>query len=102
MIGAAELSAMKASAILVNTARGSLVDSRALAAALRDGEIAAAGLDVFEEEPEVPPELLAAPNAVLLPHVGSATTRARDAMALTVARNVLAVLEGREPPDRVV
>lgn len=101
LIGAAELAAMKRSAILVNTARGSLVDSVALAAALGAATIAAAGLDVYETEPQVPAELLAAPNLVLLPHLGSATTRARDAMARTVARNVLAVLEDREPPDRV-
>ena len=101
LIGARELERMRSSAILVNTARGSLVDSHALAAALQGGAIGAAGLDVYEHEPEVPPELRAAPNAVLLPHIGSATRRARDAMAITVARNVLAVLEGREPPDRV-
>ena len=101
LIGAAELAAMKESAILVNTSRGTLVDSVALAAALEAGEIAAAGLDVYEDEPRVAEELLEAPNAILLPHVGSATRRARDAMAATVAANVLAVLSDAEPPNRV-
>jgi glyoxylate reductase len=101
MIAAAELDRMRPGAILVNTARGSLVDSRALAAALIDGGIGAAGLDVYEDEPEVPPELLEAPNCVLLPHVGSATRTARDAMANLVADSVLAVLDGREPEHRI-
>lgn len=101
MIGAAELAAMRPTAVLVNTARGSVVDPAALAAALQGGEIAAAGLDVYEDEPSVPPELLEAPNCVLLPHIGSATHRARDAMASTVAENVVAVLNGAEPPNRV-
>ena len=101
MIGAAELGLMRPGAILVNTARGSLVDSEALAAALADGSIAAAGLDVYEREPEVPAALLAAPNCVLLPHVGSATVTARDAMANLVADSVLAVIDGREPPNRI-
>jgi len=102
LVGPRELSAMKPEAILVNTSRGSLVDSRALARALRDGEIGAAGLDVYEQEPDVPNELLEAPRCVLLPHIGSATTRARDGMARLVAENVLAVLGGEEPPNRVV
>jgi glyoxylate reductase len=101
LVGSRELAAMKHTAILVNTSRGPLVDSRALARALRDGEIAGAGLDVYEQEPDVPTDLLAAPRCVLLPHIGSATTRARDGMARLVAENVLAVLEGEEPPNRV-
>ena len=102
LIGAPELSTMKPEAILVNTSRGPLVDSRALAEALRNGEIGAAGLDVYEHEPDVPTALLEAPHCVLLPHIGSATTRAREGMARLVADNVLAVLRGEEPPNRVV
>ncbi len=101
LIGAPELGRMRPGAILVNTSRGTLVDSAALAAALQDGAIGAAGLDVYENEPEVPAELLATPNCVLLPHVGSATVTARDAMANLVADSVLAVLEDREPPNRI-
>ena len=102
MISTAELDAMKTHAVLVNTSRGSLVDSEALAKALADSVIGAAGLDVYEHEPGVPQHLLDAPRCVLLPHVGSATTKARDAMAALVADNVLAVLDGAEPPNRVV
>jgi len=101
LVGRDELSLMRPQAILVNTARGSLVDSDALADALRYGEIGAAGLDVYESEPAVPAELLDAPRCVLLPHIGSATTRSRDAMARLVADNVLAALSGAEPPNRV-
>jgi len=101
-ISTAELDAMKTHAVLGNTSRGALVDSEALAKALADSVIGAAGLDVYEHEPGVPQHLLDAPRCVLLPHVGSATTKARDAMAALVADNVLAVLDGAEPPNRVV
>jgi glyoxylate reductase len=101
LIGAAQLAAMRSDAVLVNTARGSLVDADALAGALREGTIGAAGLDVYEHEPEVPTELLEAPRCVLAPHIGSATTTAREAMARTVAANVLGALRGDEPPNRV-
>jgi glyoxylate reductase len=93
---------MKRTAILVNTARGALVDERALARALREGWIAAAALDVYVHEPEVDAELLAAPNAVLLPHIGSATERARAGMARLAAENALAAIEGRPLPSPVV
>jgi len=102
LIGPTELDAMRPDAILVNTARGSLVDAEALARGLHDGVIGGAGLDVYENEPEVPPALLDAPRCVLLPHIGSATILARDSMAALVAENVLAVLDGMEPPNRVV
>jgi glyoxylate reductase len=102
LIGEPELASMQAHAILVNTARGAIVDSEALAAALQAGSIGGAGLDVYEAEPEVPESLLAAPNVTLLPHIGSATHTARDGMARTAAQNVVAVLEGSDPPNRVV
>ena len=101
LIGREELAAMRPHAILVNTSRGALVDAEALAEALQAKVIGAAALDVYEHEPHVPAELLAAPRCVLLPHIGSATTRARDAMARLVADNVLAALRGEEPPNRV-
>jgi glyoxylate reductase len=101
LIDAAALERMKSDAVLVNTSRGALVDLAALATALHEGRIGAAGLDVYEHEPSVPEEILTAPRTVLAPHIGSATVKARDAMARTVAENVIAVLEGREPPNRV-
>lgn len=88
---------MKPTAILVNTGRGPVVDSSAVAAALEDGRLGAAGLDVYEGEPGVPEQLLNAPRTTLTPHIGSATYRSRDGMAELVARNVIAVTEGREP-----
>lgn len=96
-----ELNAMKPTAILVNTARGPVVDEAALAAALRERRIFAAGLDVFEREPEIHAELLACENAVLLPHLGSATHATREKMAETAARNILAVLTGHPPLNPV-
>jgi glyoxylate reductase len=101
LIGAPELASMLPHAILVNTARGPIVDSEALAAALEGGHLGGAGLDVYEGEPAVPDVLKDAPRATLLPHIGSATHTARDAMARTAAENVLAVLHGAEPPNRV-
>jgi len=102
LIDAAALAQVRPSAVLINTSRGPLVDLAAVAAALREGRLGAAGLDVFEGEPEVPEEILAAPRTVLTPHIGSATVKARDAMARTVAQNVIAVLEGGEPPNPVL
>lgn len=94
LIGEAELAAMKRGAVLVNAARGPVVDERALAVALAAGEIAAAGLDVYEHEPRVEPALLALENVVLSPHLGSATVETRTAMAELAARNAISVLRG--------
>ena len=91
------LARMKRSAYLVNTARGPVVDEAALAWALREGLIAGAGLDVYAREPQVHPDLLALENVVLVPHLGSATTETRTAMADLAATNVLEVLAGRLP-----
>jgi len=98
LIGAAQLASMKSSAYLVNTARGPIVDEAALASALRDGQIAGAGLDVFENEPSVHPGLLELENVVLVPHLGSATVETRTAMAMLAADNTLAVLSDERPP----
>jgi len=101
LIDAARLSSMRRSAYLVNTARGPVVDEAALVEALRAGTIAGAGLDVFEREPEVHEGMLGLDNAVLIPHLGSATVETRTAMAELAATNCLAVLDGREPPNPV-
>jgi len=97
LVGAEQLAAMKPSAVLINAARGPIVDEAALAAALAGGEIAAAGLDVFEREPEVEPGLLGLDNVVLTPHLGSATVETRTAMAELAARNAISVLRGQGP-----
>ena len=99
LIGAAELREMKPSAILVNTSRGPVVDEAALAQALADRVIAAAGLDVFESEPRVHPLLLDLDNVVLAPHIGSASIDTRRKMSLLAAENALAALQGRRPPN---
>ena len=91
-VGAAELALMKPTATLVNIARGGIVDENALVAALREKRIAAAGLDVFEGEPQVNPELLTVPNVVLTPHIASATLPTRRAMAMLAADNLIAYL----------
>jgi len=96
-IGAAELALMKPTATLVNIARGGIVDDAALAAALRDRRIAAAGLDVFEGEPKVHPDLLTVPNVVLTPHIASATVPTRRAMAELAADNLIGFLVDRKP-----
>ena len=101
LIGARELQRMKPTAVLVNTARGPVVDEAALAAALDDGEIFAAGLDVYEDEPEVSPALLGAPRTVLYPHIGSASRVTRTRMCHIGAQSVLDVLEGRVPATAV-
>ena len=101
LIDADALAAMRDDAYLINTARGPVVDEPALAAALRDGVIAGAGLDVFEHEPEVLPDLLGLENVVLIPHLGSATVETRTAMAELAAANVVAVLAGDDPPTPV-
>lgn len=101
LIGKGELTKMKAEAILINTARGAIVDEKALVWALREKVIAAAGLDVFENEPQVESELLTLANVVLTPHVGSATVECREQSAKIVAENILAVFEGKQPPGLV-
>jgi len=97
LIGAPQLAAMRPTAYLVNTTRGPVVDEGALAEGLRAGEIAGAGLDVFEREPTVHPALLDLENVVLIPHLGSATIETRTAMGLLAARNACAVLDGGRP-----
>ena len=102
LIGAEELERMKPTSVLVNTSRGPVVDEGALADALENGRIFAAGLDVYEEEPKVHPKLLELENVVLAPHIGSASMETRDRMATLAAENVRAVLSGeraRTPVD---
>ena len=99
MIGARELRLMKPDAYLVNTARGTIIDEKALVVALRSGVIAGAGLDVYEHEPAVDPGLIELDTVVLTPHLGSATLQVREAMGAVVVENIIAVIEGRRPPN---
>jgi len=101
LIGRRELGLMKSHGVLVNTARGPVVDEEALADALHDGTIFAAGLDVYEREPVIHPRLLSAPRTVLLPHIGSATQATRAKMAQMACDGVCAVLDGARPPNLV-
>lgn len=101
LIGTPELALMKSTAVLINTSRGPVVDEAALVQALKSGAIRSAGLDVFEEEPRLHPELPALQNVVLAPHIGSATHATRKHMGLIAARNILRVLNG-EPPETCV
>ncbi len=99
LIGDSELRLMKPTAILINTARGPILDESALASALREGRLAGAGLDVYQDEPRVNPDLLGLDNVVLLPHIGSATREARQAMSMAVAENIVAFARGEVPPN---
>jgi glyoxylate reductase len=102
LLGRERLLSMKKGAILLNTARGPIVDEKALVETLSSGHLMGAGLDVFEDEPALAPGLAQLPNALLLPHAGSAAKETREAMARLAIANCLAVLEGREPQNRVV
>jgi glyoxylate reductase len=102
LIDANRLALMRSDAVLINTARGPIIDEAALVAALAAGRIAGAGLDVFENEPAVHPGLIGRSDVVLLPHIGSATRETRAAMAELAATSAVAVLQGREPPTAVV
>jgi glyoxylate reductase len=99
LIGREELRRMKKTAFLINASRGPVVDEKALVEALQSGIIAGAGLDVFEKEPQVSPELLKMENVFLVPHIGSATSATREKMAFVAVRNILAVLRGETPPN---
>ncbi len=100
-VGTDEFASMKPTAVLVNTSRGPVVDEKALAEALEQGQIASAGLDVFEAEPVVEPRLLELENIVVVPHIGSASIKTRTRMCTMAAENTVAVLSGRRPPNPV-
>ncbi|HEY2138083.1 MAG TPA: D-glycerate dehydrogenase [Xanthobacteraceae bacterium] len=100
-IGERELALMKPTAFIINTARGPVIDEKALVRALARGTIAGAGLDVFEHEPKVPRALVKMSNVVLTPHLGSAVMEVRERMANIVVDNILAILDGKKPPNLV-
>ncbi len=101
LINTERLNMMKKSAFLVNTSRGPVIDEKALVEALKNGTIRGAGLDVFENEPDIAPGLADLPNVVLTPHIASATEFAREEMARIAAENIIEVLEGRKPKTSV-
>ena len=101
MIGENEFNKMKKTAILVNTARGPIIDEKALVVALKNRRIMAAGLDVYEREPEFEPELKDLDNVVMLPHIGSGTSETRTNMAIMAAQNIVEVLNGNKPLNPV-
>nr|HPI43583.1 NAD(P)-dependent oxidoreductase [Candidatus Cloacimonas acidaminovorans] len=101
LIGKEEFALMKENAVLINTSRGAVIDEKELIKALSEKRIFSAGLDVYENEPDIPQELLALENVVLLPHIGSASIETRTKMALLAAENAIAVMEGRKPPAQV-
>ncbi len=102
LISARRLKMMKPSATIVNTARGEIIDEEALARMLETGQLAGAGLDVFEHEPAIDPRLLRLKNVVLLPHMGSATLEGRLDMGEKVIVNIKSFVDGHKPPDRVI
>ena len=102
LLSARRLKLIRPHAILINTARGEIIDEASLSAMLEAGEIAGAGLDVFEHEPAVNPKLLKLPNVVLLPHMSSATIEGRVDMGEKVIVNIRTWMDGHKPPDRVI
>jgi glyoxylate reductase len=101
LIGYKELAMMKRTTVLINTARGPIIDEKALVKALKNGDIFAAGLDVYENEPKMEDGLADLPNVVLLPHIGSATIETRTAMSLLAAENAIAIMQGKKPPTPI-
>ena len=102
LLNARRLDLLKPEAFIVNTARGEVIDEAALANAIRTGKLAGAGLDVFEREPAVNPDLVGLPNVILLPHMGSATVEGRVEMGEKVIINIKTFADGHRPPDRVI
>jgi glyoxylate reductase len=102
MLSARRLKLLKSTAIVINTARGEIIDEECLAAMLQDGRLAGAGLDVYAHEPAIHPKLLKARNVVLLPHMASATIEGRIEMGEKVIINIKSFVDGHRPPDRVI
>ena len=102
LLSSRRLKLCRQDAIIVNTARGEVIDEKALVESLRSNGIAGAGLDVFEHEPAISPKLLACTNAVLVPHIGSATLEAREEMGEMVLLNIRTWMDGHQPPNQVI